>query len=96
MYNIEKKINKACEKREQMKNGVLMRQHDMQRAVDRALNAKEEISEKVHFDTMNKVIMKHHSKNQQINKQMKDSRAQKAYIAHKKREGEMVLKQKLH
>jgi len=62
MYNIEKKIVKANEKRELIKHGALEKQHYMSKQVDRALNAKEEIAEKVQFDTMNKVIMKHHTK----------------------------------
>mmetsp|Transcript_4715 Transcript_4715/g.8052 ORF Transcript_4715/g.8052 Transcript_4715/m.8052 type:complete len:228 (-) Transcript_4715:321-1004(-) len=95
MQNIEKKIQKANEKREGYINTTLEKQMNYQQQFERALHVKGEIAEKQHYDTMNKVVLKHHNKDKQLrllNRQIKEESAMKN---EKKLQSMMHVKQNL-
>jgi len=60
MYNIEKRIAKANEKRDSHYSGTLEKQQFESNKIDKVLCYKAELKEKIEYDTMNKVILKHH------------------------------------
>lgn len=60
MYNIEKKIAKANEKRDSHYNGTLEKQQYQSNKIEKVLHYKAELKEKIEYDTMNKVVLKHH------------------------------------
>jgi hypothetical protein len=62
IYNIERKINRANEKRQDYLSHHLEKSAGYQSKVDQTLLVKSEIQEKHKYDILNKVVLKHHNK----------------------------------
>lgn len=80
IYNIERKINRANEKRQDYLSHHLEKSAGYQNRVEQTLMVKSEIIEKQKYDVLNSVVLKHHNKLQKFKKDEKLEREKKAYM----------------
>ena len=91
IYNIERKIHKANEKRQEKISTHVEKNLGHSSKLDQTLIIKTELQDRKYYDTMNKVVLKHHNKMQKFKKDEKLDKEKKMYMLEKSKESDMLL-----
>ena len=86
MDKIEDRISKANEKRNMHYHQNLEKLATYQDKFEQINSNKLELFEKKEYDTLNKVILKHHNKGKKLRLKEKEERDKKLYMDEKKKE----------
>lgn len=95
MHNIERRLQQANAKREAVLKGQLDAQAHYSDKLNTIKSVKEQITKDKEWDTMNRVVLKHHEKDLKLVKQAKEQKAMRAYTLEKQHEGAVMLKAKI-
>lgn len=96
MHNIEHRLQQANAKRETFLKNQLDGQANYVDKLSTIKSVKDQIIKDKEWDTMNRVVLKHHDKDAQLVKQAKEQKALRAYAQASKNEGAVALKSKIH
>ena len=92
MHNIERRLQQANAKRETFLKNQLDGQANYVDKLSTIKSVKDQIIKDKEWDTMNRVVLKHHEKDAKLVKQAKEQKALRAYTLASKHEGAVALK----